>query len=154
MSIAEKQAQLVDEFGRLPDWESRYKLIIQKAKALPAMPEQYKVETNQVRGCSSTVWLHAGVRDGKVIYLADSDAILVRGLVALLVAIYCCETPADILAHDPTFIEQLGLNANLSPNRANGVTAMVKQIRNYALAFQVMAKRGMTPPAIETGVGC
>ncbi len=154
MSIAEKQAALVAEFGRLPDWESRYKLIIQKAKALPAMPEIHKVEKNQVRGCASTVWLHAGVRDGKVIYLADSDAILVRGLVAILVQIYCCEAPGDILAHDPTFIEELGLNANLSPNRANGVTAMVKQIRNYALAFQVMEKRGMTPPAIDAEVSC
>jgi cysteine desulfuration protein SufE len=148
MAIEPKVTALVDEFARLPDWEARYKRIIALAKALAPMPEAHKSDQNKVRGCSSTVWLAAGMRDGTVVYLADSDALLVKGLVKLLVDVYSGETPADILAHQPTFVEQLGLNANLSPNRASGVGAMIKQIKSYALAFQVMQQRGMTPPTV------
>ncbi len=149
MGIGEKQARLTEEFSAIPQWEDRYKRIIDKARKLAPMAQRYKTDDNKVRGCSSTVWLHAGMRDGQVVYAADSDAILVRGLIALLLEVYSGETPAEILAASPKFIEDLGLNANLSPNRANGVTAMIKQIRNYALAFQVMLQRGMSPPTLE-----
>jgi cysteine desulfuration protein SufE len=135
MSILQDMARLVDEFQELPDWESRYKRIIALAKELQPMPDELKNDTNKVRGCSSTVWLHAEVKDGNVVYLADSDAVLVRGLVALLVKVYSGHPASEILKAPPDFIEELGLNVNLSPNRANGLTAMVKQIMIYAAAF-------------------
>ena len=136
MSILTDMARLVDEFQELPDWESRYKRIIALAKELQPMPEELKTDANKVRGCSSTVWLHADVKDGNVVFLADSDAVLVRGLVALLVKVYSGHPAKEILAAPPDFIEELGLNVNLSPNRANGLTAMVKQIMIYAAAFK------------------
>ena len=139
MSILQDMARLVDEFQELPDWESRYKRIIALAKELQPMPEALKSDANKVRGCSSTVWLHAEQQDGKVVFLADSDAVLVRGLVALLLKVYSGHAPQEILAAPPDFIEELGLNVNLSPNRANGLTAMVKQIMIYAAAFQAKA---------------
>lgn len=141
-TIAEKQAALVAEFAALPDWESRYQRIIALAKGLPPLPDEHRVEGNRVRGCSSTVWLWADLADGLVTYQADSDAVLVRGLVALLVQVYSGHPPAEILAARPAFIEQLGLNQNLSPNRANGLTAMVKQIMIYAMAYQAKLARG------------
>ncbi len=136
MSILTDMARLVDEFQELPDWESRYKRIIALAKELQPMAEELKTDANKVRGCSSTVWLHAELKDGNVVFLADSDAVLVRGLVALLVKVYSGHPAKEILAAPPDFIEELGLNVNLSPNRANGLTAMVKQIMIYAAAFQ------------------
>jgi len=139
MSILQDMARLVDEFQELPDWESRYKRIIALAKELKPMPEELKNDDNKVRGCSSTVWLHAEVQDGNVVYLADSDAVLVRGLVALLVKVYSGHSAAEILKSPPDFIEELGLNVHLSPNRANGLTAMVKQIMIYAAAFTAKA---------------
>ena len=100
------------------------------------MADELKNDSNKVRGCSSTVWLHGSLSDGKVVFQADSDAVLVRGLVALLLAVYNNHTPNEILQAPPDFIEELGLNVNLSPNRANGLTAMVKQIMIYSAAFQ------------------
>jgi cysteine desulfuration protein SufE len=142
MSILQEQARMVDEFQSLPSWEDRYKRIIAMAKDLAPMPDELKTDANKVRGCSSTVWLHAS-SDGRVVtYVADSDAILVRGLVALLLAIYSGRTPDEILGAPPDFLEEMGLNANLSPNRASGLTAMVKQIRIYALAFKSQQDRG------------
>ena len=135
MSILQDMAQLVDEFQNLPDWEARYKRIITMAKNLSPMDETLKTDDNKVRGCSSTVWLHAEMKDGRVIFQADSDAVLVRGLVALLVQVYSGHPAQDILNAPPDFIEELGLNVNLSPNRANGLTAMVKQVMIYAAAF-------------------
>ncbi len=135
MSILQDMARLVDEFQALPDWESRYKRIIALAKELKPMSEELKSDDNKVRGCASTVWLHAEQQNGNVVYLADSDAVLVRGLVALLVKVYSGHPANEILASPPDFIEELGLNVNLSPNRANGLTAMVKQIMIYAAAF-------------------
>lgn len=142
MSILQKMARLVEEFQALPDWESRYKLIIARAKQLTPMPDAFRSDDNKVRGCSSTVWLHAELKDGKVVFLADSDAVLVRGLVAILVEVYSGHTPAEILAAPPDFIEELGLNVNLTPNRANGFSAMVRQITIYAAAFQAKAGIG------------
>jgi cysteine desulfuration protein SufE len=136
MSILHEQARMVDEFQAIPDWEERYKRIIAMARELAPMPDAYKTDENKVRGCSSTVWLHADYDGSRITYLADSDAVLVRGLVALLLHVYSGHTPDEILGAPPEFIEEMGLNAHLSPNRANGLTAMVKQIRLYALAFK------------------
>ena len=124
------------EFEAIPDWEARYKRIIDDAKTLAPLPEEHRIQANQVSGCSSTVWLQAAYADGVVTYLADSDAVLVRGLIALLLRVYSGHTPEEIIAAPPEFIEELGLNAHLSPNRANGLSAMVKQIKAYALAFR------------------
>lgn len=132
----EKQAALVAEFSALGGWEERYQRIIALARSLPPLPEEHRIDANKVRGCSSTVWLHATESGGLVTYHADSDAVLVRGLVALLLSVYSGQPPAEILAAPPTFIQELGLNQNLSPNRANGLSAMAKQIMVYALAYQ------------------
>jgi cysteine desulfuration protein SufE len=140
--IVARQQALVAEFQALPDWESRYARIIALAKGLPALAEEQRIEGNRVRGCSSTVWLWADLVDGNVVYQADSDAVLVRGLVAVLVGVYSGHPPALILASPPTFITELGLNQNLSQNRANGLTAMVKQIMVYAMAYQAKLARG------------
>jgi cysteine desulfuration protein SufE len=134
--ILQKQARLVAEFEALPDWEARYKRIIDYARTLAPLPDEHRVEANKVRGCSSTVWLHGSYDGASVAYLADSDAVLVRGLIALLLRVYSGHTPDEILAAPPEFIEELGLNAHLSTNRANGLSAMVKQIKTYALAFR------------------
>lgn len=136
MGILQKQMAIIGEFDQLENWEDRYKLIIKKGRALPDLPETEKTDDAKVRGCSSSVWLHADCEDGKVHYRADSDAILVRGLVAMLLDVYNDEEPAEIIKHEPLFIEELGLNQHLSSNRANGLSSMVKQIKTYALAFQ------------------
>ena len=139
MSILHKQAEIIEQFEAFETWEERYKQIISIARDLDELDDQYKNEDNKVRGCSSTVWLHAYLKDGRVVYKADSDAIIVRGLVSLIIRVYSNETPDDILAAAPDFIEELGLNQNLSSNRANGLSAMVKQVKAYALAFKAQA---------------
>jgi cysteine desulfuration protein SufE len=142
VSLNDKIDRIVADFAALPEWEDRYKRIIALAKTLPPMPETLKTEERKVRGCSSTVWLHADRRGDRVEYLADSDAVLVRGLVALLVQVYSGERAEEILATPPTFIERIGLNAaNLSPNRASGLTAMVTQIRRLALDALMAVKK-------------
>jgi cysteine desulfuration protein SufE len=141
MSIAEKQQALLAEFQRIPQWEDRYKRIIDLARNLPPMPDALKTDDKKVRGCSSTVWLHSERKNDRVEYLADSDAVLVRGLVAILMQVYSGEKAEDILATPPAFIEQLGLNTNLSPNRANGLVSMVNQIKKLALDAVMAAKR-------------
>ncbi|MBA2481073.1 MAG: SufE family protein [Planctomycetes bacterium] len=141
MSILQTQARLVAEFQAIPDWEERYKRIIAMARDLQPMPEAHKVDENKVRGCSSTVWLHADFDGERITYEADSDAVLVRGLVALLLAVYSGHTPDEVLNAPPEFIEEMGLNAHLSPNRASGLTAMVRQIQLYAMAFKAKSDR-------------
>ena len=138
MSILSKQAAVVGEFEELPSWEDRYKKIIHLGRELNPLASEHQIDANKVRGCSSTVWLIATYDSDKnmVTYQADSDAILVKGLVALLVDVYSGHSPKEILDAPPEFIEELGLNQNLTANRANGLASMVKQIKTYALAFQ------------------
>lgn len=136
MGILQKQLAVIAEFEGLADWEARYGLIIARGRALPELPTADKTDAAKVRGCSSSVWLHARFEDGLVHYRADSDAILVRGLVALLLEVYSGETPAEILAQEPHFIAELGLHQHLTTNRANGLGAMMKQIKTFALAYQ------------------
>ncbi len=135
MSILQTQARLVDEYQQLPTWEERYQKIIALGRSLPPLAEEFRTEDNKVRGCSSTVWLHATSDGDRVVFHADSDAAIPKGLAALLVQVYSGHTAREILAAPPEFIEELGLNQNLSPNRANGLTAMVKQLKAYALAL-------------------
>lgn len=135
-----KAQEIVQEFNLLPDWESKYKRIIALGKALPMMDESKKTDENKVRGCQSQVWLNANFENGKVFFAADSDAMIVKGLAALLLHVYSGHTPQEIIAQSPDFIQQLGLNANLSQARANGLVSMIKQIKFYALAFASMNK--------------
>ncbi len=141
MSVADKIERIVAEFAALPEWEDRYKRIIALAKQLPPMPADLHTEERKVRGCASDVWLHATREDDHIVFLADSNAAITKGLVALVVGVYSGERAEEILATPPTFIERLGLNANLSPNRANGLVAMVTSVKRHALDALMAYKR-------------
>lgn len=133
-SIIDKQMALVAEFEALPTWEERYARLIAMARSLAELPESDRIDANKVRGCSSQVWLVHELRDGLVHLRADSDAVLVRGLVGLLLHVYSGHTPREILGAPPDFLEDMGLNAHLSPNRANGLASMAARIRQIAEA--------------------
>lgn len=135
MSIQAKQEELVDSFSFFDDWMDKYNHIIDMGKDLPIIEAVKKTEENLIRGCQSRVWLDAQFEDGKVFFTADSDAIITKGIIALVVFVYNGEKPADILAADTSFIDQIGLKDHLSPTRANGLLAMVKQMKFFALAY-------------------
>jgi cysteine desulfuration protein SufE len=137
MTIKEKQQELVDEFAFLEDWEQRYEYLIDLGKQLNPIPEDKKTDDNLIKGCQSKVWIDAEFRDGKLFFNADSDGILPKGIVALLVSIYSGHSTGEILASDFEFISQIGLQEFLSPSRANGLMAMTKQIKFYAVAYQL-----------------
>lgn len=136
-AIESRINDLVDRFSKFKDWEDRYSSIIELGKSLPEMNEAYKTESNKVKGCQSQVWLFAELSGDKVIFHADSDATIVKGLVALLVHVYSGATPDEILKTKPTFLETIGLREHLSMSRANGLNSMVKQISLYAMAYKV-----------------
>jgi len=136
MSIQEIQNQIVDDFSIFDDWMDKYNLLIELSKDLPSLDPKYRSEQYVIKGCQSRVWLSAELIDDKIVYLADSDAIIVKGIVALLVKVLSNQTPADILAADLFFIGQIGLSENLSPTRSNGLLAMIRQMRMFALAYQ------------------
>lgn len=136
MNPRERQQAIVAEFQGLLDWEARYRKLIELGKALPDLPDEKKAEDFKIRGCQSQVWMHARLENGRVIFEADSDALLVRGLVALLLRVYSDATPAEILTTAPDFVREIGLESKLSPSRANGLFAMIKQMKFYAMAFQ------------------
>ncbi|MEZ4871035.1 MAG: SufE family protein [Bdellovibrionales bacterium] len=139
MSVIEKQKKIVKEFQEMTDWEHRYKSIIERGKQLEQMPESFKVDENLVKGCQSRVWIFAKLNpDNTIRFFADSEAMIVRGLVAVLLQVYSNEKPDEILSSPPTFIKELGFEGNLSPSRANGLYSMVKQIQFYATAFQAL----------------
>ncbi|MEK7415484.1 MAG: SufE family protein [Planctomycetota bacterium] len=133
-SILDKQSALVDEFAAFPTWEERYTRLIAMAKALEPLADADRIDANKVRGCSSQVWLVQRNDGGRLYFRADSDAVLVRGLVALLLHVYSGHTPREILGTPPDFLEDMGLNAHLSPNRANGLASMAARIRQIAEA--------------------
>ena len=136
MSIKTRVESLVQEFNTLTDWEERYKHIIQKGKALSEMEESHKVEKNLVKGCQSKVWFHAEMKEGKVLLQGDSDAAIVKGIVALLLYIYSESSPEEILATRPDFLDDIGLREHLSMSRSNGLSQMLKQISLYAIVFK------------------
>lgn len=138
-TIGTKVQKILAEFNALPDWEAKYSRIIELGRSLPAMPEGLKTEENRVRGCQSQVWLSAEIKDGTVRFIGDSDAAIVKGLVALLLEVYSGQSPQEILKQSPDFLQQLGLLNNLSQTRASGLVSMIKQIKFYALAFQTKA---------------
>lgn len=135
MTIKEIQDEIIDEFSMFDDWEERYQYVIDLGKTLPLIDEQFKTEENIIKGCQSKVWLHGEQRDGKVVFTADSDAILTKGIIAILIRVFSNQTTQDILDADTAFIDEIGLKEHLSPTRANGLVSMIKQIKMYALAF-------------------
>lgn len=137
MTIQEKQKELIEEFEFLEDWEQKYEYIIDLGKELKALPEEKKTEENLIKGCQSKVWLDAAFKEGKLFFEADSDGILPKGIVSMLVRIYSGHTTQEILDSDFDFIAQIGLQEFLSPSRANGLMAMTKQIKFYAVAHQL-----------------
>ena len=136
MTIDEIQDEIIDEFSGLDDWMDRYQLLIDLGSEQPPLDEKYKTEQNLIDGCQSRVWLQADYEDGVVNLSAESDALIVRGIVALLVRVLSGHTPQEILDAELYFIDEIGLREHLSPTRSNGLLAMVKQIRMYALAFK------------------
>ena len=136
MNIEEIQESIVDEFSIFDDWMERYEYIIDLGKSLPLIDSAYKTEDNIIQGCQSKVWVHAEVKDDKIVYTADSDAILTKGIIAILIRSFSNQTPAAILAANTGFIDEIGLKEHLSPTRANGLVSMVKKIKMYALAFE------------------
>lgn len=136
MDIKQIQKEIIDEFSMFDDWMQRYEYIIELGKGLPLINEQYKTEENIIKGCQSKVWLHAQEENDKVVFTADSDAILTKGIIAILIRVFSKQTPAAILDADTRFIDEIGLKEHLSPTRANGLVSMIKQIKMYALAFQ------------------
>lgn len=139
--IQTEQQQIIDEFSALADWTERYKHIIKVGRQLEPLDEQYKIEENLVRGCQSQVWLHTKLEDGKVIFEADSDAAITKGLVALMVRFYSGRTPDTIISTSPTFIKKIGMQEHLSPTRSNGLASMVKQMKIYAMAYKAKAEQ-------------
>ncbi len=136
MTIKEIQEEIIDEFSMFEDWMERYEYIIDLGKSLPLISEQFKLDENLIKGCQSKVWLYSEVEKDKIVFTADSDAILTKGIVALLLRVYSDQTPQAILEADTKFIDEIGLKEHLSPTRANGLVSMVKQIKMYAIAQQ------------------
>ena len=135
MTINEIQDEIIEEFSGFDDWMDKYQLLIDLGNEQEPLDDKYKTEQNLIDGCQSRVWLQADLQDGKIHFSAESDALIVKGIVALLIRVLSDQTPKDILDADLYFIEQIGLKEHLSPTRSNGLLAMVKQIKMYALAF-------------------
>ena len=136
MTIKEIQEEIIDEFSMFDDWIERYEYIIELGKSLPIIDETYKLEENLIKGCQSKVWLYSELENDKVKFTADSDAILTKGIVALLLRVFSEQKPVDILGAETNFIDEIGLKEHLSPTRANGLISMIKQIKMYAIAQQ------------------
>jgi cysteine desulfuration protein SufE len=136
MTIQEIQDAIVDEFSMFDDWMDRYEYIIELGKSLPIIEEKYKTEENLIKGCQSKVWLQGEENNGKIIFTADSDAILTKGIIAILIRVFSNQSSKEILDANTDFIDEIGLKEHLSPTRANGLVSMIKQIKMYALAYQ------------------
>lgn len=136
MCIDELQDEVIEEFSDFTDWMDKYQLLIDLGNDMEPLEEKYKTESNLINGCQSRVWIHADYQDGKLFFKAESDALIVKGLIALLLRVLGGHTPQEILDADLYFIDRIGLREHLSPTRSNGLLAMVKQIRVYALAFK------------------
>lgn len=136
MTIQEKQNRIIREFELLGDWTERYKYIIKLGQKLPPLDEKHKIDENLVRGCQSQVWLNTKLEDDRVIFEADSDAAITKGLVALMVRFYSGEAPDTIMTTNPDFIQKIGMQDHLSPTRSNGLASMVKQMKIYAMAYK------------------
>ncbi len=134
-TLAQTQQELIDEFAMFSDWQDRYEHLIELGKDLPLIAPEHKTDDNLVRGCQSRVWLHGAPQNGLVHFTADSDAMITKGIVALLVRVFNDRTPQEIIGASTEFIDQVGRRAHLSPNRVNGLSVMIDQMKRYALAY-------------------
>lgn len=135
-NIKETQNEIVEEFQLFDDWMQRYEHMIELGKSLPLIEDKYKTDDNLIKGCQSKVWVHAEMNDDKLVFTADSDAIITKGIIAILVRVYSNQHPKDIIEADTEFIDEIGLKEHLSPTRANGLVSMIKQLKMYAVAYQ------------------
>ncbi|WP_291906568.1 SufE family protein [Chitinophaga sp. CB10] len=136
MTIKEKQDEVIDDFSFMENWEDKYEYIIQLGKELPLIEEKYKTEDNLIKGCQSRVWLHTELKDGKLYFTADSDAVITKGLVSLMISVLSGHTPKEIAEAEIYFIDAIGLSSHLSPTRSNGLLSMLKQMKLYSVAYQ------------------
>jgi len=136
MTIKEIQDEIVDEFSMFDDWMQRYEYMIELGKSLPLIEDKYKTDDNIIKGCQSKVWVHAEMKDDKLVFSADSDAIITKGIIAILIRSFSNHKPAEIIDADTQFIDDIGLKEHLSPTRANGLVSMIKQLKLYAIAYQ------------------
>lgn len=134
-TVVDVKNEIIEEFSVFEDWMDKYEYIIELGKSVPMIEETQKTEANLIKGCQSRVWLSSEYRDGKIFFAADSDAIITKGIISLLVRVFNGRTPQEILSSDFSFVEKIGLKDNLSPTRANGLVSMIKQIQNYAVAY-------------------
>lgn len=141
MSVKEEQDKIVKEFSELEEWDDKYSLLIKMGKDLGELDPEIKIDKNKISGCQSQVWMHAKLDDGKMQIFGDSDAMIVKGLVALLIKVYSNQKPEVILSSPPNFLNEIGIDKHLSPTRKNGLGAMLKQIQLFALAFKALAKK-------------
>ncbi|MFH7003474.1 SufE family protein [Flavobacterium bizetiae] len=141
MTIKEIQNEIIDEFSMFDDWMQRYEYIIELGKSLPLIKEEYKTEENLIKGCQSKVWLQGEQKDDKIVFTADSDAILTKGIIAILIRAFSNQKAEDIINADTQFIDEIGLKEHLSATRANGLVSMIKNIKMYALAFDAKNKK-------------
>jgi cysteine desulfuration protein SufE len=141
MSVSEEQNKIVEIFAELEDWEDKYALLIKMGKELGDLDPEIKVEKNKISGCQSQVWMHAKLDNDKMIIYGDSDAMIVKGLVAMLIKVYSHQKPEDILTSPPEFLNKIGIDKHLSPTRKNGLGAMLKQIQLFAVAFKALANK-------------
>ena len=136
MSIQEIQNEIVEEFSLFDDWMQRYEYMIELGKSLPLIEDQYKMDENIIKGCQSRVWVHAELNDDKIVFNEDSDDIITKGIIAILIRAFSHQHPKDILDANTDFIDEIGLKEHLSPTRANGLVSMIKQLKMYAIAYQ------------------
>lgn len=135
-TIKDIQNDIIDEFALFDDWMQRYEYMIDLGKSLPLIDDQYKTDDHIIKGCQSKVWVHAEMKEDKVIFTADSDAIITKGIIAILIRVFSNQSPKDIIDADTGFIDEIGLKEHLSPTRANGLVSMIKQLKMYAIAYQ------------------
>lgn len=140
-SITEIQEEIVDEFSMFEDWMQRYEYMISLGKSLPLIDQKYKTDDYLIKGCQSKVWVHASLEDDRLIFKADSDAIITKGIIAILIRVFSQQKPEDIIKADTSFIDEIGLKEHLSPTRANGLLSMIKQIKLYAIAFKTQINK-------------
>ncbi len=136
MSIRELQEEIIDEFAMFDDWMQRYEYMIELGKSLPLIDEKYKIDENIIKGCQSKVWVHAEMNADNIVFTADSDAIITKGIIAILIRVFSNQHPQDIIDANTDFIDEIGLKEHLSPTRANGLVSMIKQLKMYAIAYQ------------------
>ncbi|TKC06165.1 SufE family protein [Pedobacter frigoris] len=139
--ILEIEKEIIEDFALFDSWEDKYEYIIDLGKKLAPLEEQYKIDENKIKGCQSTVWLRADYIDGLIVFKADSDAVIVKGLISMLIKVLSGHTPEEILAAKMDFIGEIGMMTHLAQTRSNGLLAMIKQMKNYALAYQAIGAR-------------